>query len=60
MTWQQFKDEVDRQIAEEGLSPDAPIAYIDVTRPDMEYALGKPEVFVDRKNGEMFIETLSP
>lgn len=33
MTWKEFKEQVDRQLAEQGISEDTPIQYIDLSFP---------------------------
>ena len=36
MTWKEFKDAVDKRLAEDGISEDDSIWYIDVSFPDMD------------------------
>ena len=36
MTWQEFKDAVDKHLEEEGISPDTEIWYIDIAFPSKD------------------------
>lgn len=46
MTWKEFKEAVDKQLKEKGISEDAEIWWIDVTCPDVlnnDITVGKDE-----------------
>jgi len=51
MTWKEFKQEVDRQLADAGQSEDVPIWYIDISWPDMGHESTAPTAVVDEKMG---------
>ncbi len=40
MTWKEFKDEIDKKLAEQGLTQDVEISWIDIHMPDNDDRLG--------------------
>ncbi len=56
MTWAEFKAEIDRQLADQGMTADTPIWYIDVSYPsrDPNDPLKAPVIALDT-NGDLAI-----
>jgi hypothetical protein len=51
VTWREFKEWVDRQLAEKGISEDTPIWFIDLSFPDVERIDIESSAFVQEGSG---------
>lgn len=52
MTWKQFKDAVDKQLSEKGISEDESIWYIDISFPqEGDFEDDRMNVFLDKNSG---------
>ena len=48
MTWQEFKDYVDAQLAEQGADAAIPIHYIDISYPSLDHEMNTPSVSIGK------------
>ncbi|MBW1672091.1 MAG: hypothetical protein JRJ45_00345 [Deltaproteobacteria bacterium] len=49
MSWNEFKDFVDEQLNEKGISGDEPLDYIDMSNPDSSHEMSIPTISWDHE-----------
>ena len=54
LTWKQFKEVIDKQMKDKGISEDTEIHYIDISFPQLE-GMNEVEVFYDKELGMIAI-----
>lgn len=54
MTWREFKDDIDKQLAEHGVKGDVEIWYIDVSSPSKDHESQYPNIGIS-EDGELSI-----